>query len=59
VAQEIKNYLIPICINKISTKQEILQSDLDKIPNSDRMLLQFLINLNERIKYVYKLIGKE
>ncbi|MGE5633999.1 MAG: hypothetical protein ACM3VV_02090, partial [Deltaproteobacteria bacterium] len=46
-AQEFKNHLVPICLNNnIWSNQEILQEDFDKLPNSDRMLLQFLSNLN-------------
>jgi hypothetical protein len=57
-AQEFKNHLIPICLNnKVWTKQEILQSDFDKLPNSDRMLLQFLSSLNyEKINLPWGLV---
>jgi len=46
-AQEFKNHVIPICLtNNIWTNHDIIYDNLNKIPNTDRMLLQVLSMLN-------------
>ena len=46
-AQEFKNHVIPICLmNNIWTNYNIIYDNLNKIPNTDRMLLQVMSMLN-------------
>lgn len=46
-AQEFKNHVIPICLmNNIWTNHNIIYDNLNKIPNTDRMLLQVMSMLN-------------
>jgi hypothetical protein len=46
-AQEFKNHVIPICLmNNIWTSNDLIYDNLNKIPNTDRMLLQSLSILN-------------
>jgi hypothetical protein len=46
-AQEFKNHVIPICLmNNIWTNHDVIYNNLNKIPNTDRMLLQVLSMLN-------------
>jgi hypothetical protein len=46
-AQEFKNHVIPICLmNNIWTNHDIIYDNLNKLPNTDRMLLQVLSMLN-------------
>jgi NurA domain len=57
-AQEFKNHVIPICLtNNIWTNHDIIYDNLNKIPNTDRMLLQALSMLNsDKINVPWSLI---
>ena len=57
-AQEFKNHVIPICLtNNIWTNHDIISDNLNKIPNTDRMLLQALSMLNsDKINVPWSLI---
>jgi hypothetical protein len=48
-AQEFKNHVIPICLNNkiwLTDQEKLLQESFDKLPATDRMLLQSLSILN-------------
>ena len=48
-AQEFKNHVIPICLNNkvwLIDQEKLLQENFDKLPATDRMLLQSLSILN-------------
>ena len=57
-AQEFKNHVIPICLmNNIWTNNDIIYDNLNKIPNTDRMLLQALSMLNsDKISVPWSLV---
>ena len=57
-AQEFKNHVIPICLtNNVWTNHDIISDNLNKIPNTDRMLLQALSMLNsDKINVPWSLI---
>ena len=57
-AQEFKNHVIPICLmNNIWSPHDIIYDNLNKIPNTDRMLLQALSMLNsDKISVPWSLI---
>jgi hypothetical protein len=57
-AQEFKNHVIPICLtNNIWTNYDIIYDNLNKVPNTDRMLLQALSMLNsDKINVPWSLI---
>jgi hypothetical protein len=57
-AQEFKNHVIPICLtNNLWTNYDIISDNLNKVPNTDRMLLQALSMLNsDKINLPWSLI---
>ncbi|MGQ9718433.1 MAG: winged helix-turn-helix domain-containing protein [Nitrososphaerales archaeon] len=56
-AREFKNHVIPVCINNGIWTSKITQEDLDKVPNTDRMLLQSISLFNyQDVKVPWSLI---
>jgi hypothetical protein len=56
-ARDFKTHLIPVCLNEKIWKHSISQEELDKAPNTDRMLLQYVSIYNyEKLSVPWSLI---
>lgn len=56
-ARDFKNHVLPVCINNRILETDLTQEELDKVPNTDRMMLQSISLFNsDKTKVPWSLI---